>query len=113
VEGPGCAKRTIVDVSAVSDPDTGVAVYTAFGGMGPWLEVGGTSMASAIVAGVYALAGDAASVRRGSEPYRHPQALYDVTSGASGSYGGGYLCTAKAGYDGPSGLGTPNGTGAF
>ena len=45
--------------------------------------------------------------------HRAGGALYDVTSGASGSYGGGYLCTAKAGYDGPSGLGTPNGTGAF
>jgi hypothetical protein len=27
-----------------------------------------------------------------------------------GSY---YLCAAGAGYDGPTGLGTPNGTGAF
>jgi subtilase family serine protease len=109
----GCARRTIVDVSAVSDPATGVAVYHTFGGFGPWLQVGGTSVASAIVAGVYALAGDGATVRRGSEPYRHPEALHDVTSGANGSCGGSYLCTAKAGYDGPSGLGTPNGTGAF
>jgi hypothetical protein len=44
-----------------------------------------------------------------------------VTSGTNGSCGGllsggsakKYLCTAGAGYDGPTGLGTPKGTGAF
>jgi hypothetical protein len=33
-----------------------------------------------------------------------------VLSGGSSTT---YLCTAQAGYDGPTGLGTPNGTGAF
>jgi hypothetical protein len=33
--------------------------------------------------------------------------------GANGSCGASYLCTAMRGYDGPSGLGTPNGSGAF
>jgi hypothetical protein len=36
-----------------------------------------------------------------------------VTSGSNGSCGGSYLCTAGSGYDGPTGLGTPNGTGGF
>src|SRR5205814_520324 len=40
-------------------------------------------------------------------------ALNDVVSGSNGSCGGSYLCTAKAGYDGPTGLGTPNGVRAF
>ena len=40
-------------------------------------------------------------------------ALYDVTSGTNGNCGGTYLCTAGNGYDGPTGLGTPNGDSAF
>jgi len=36
-----------------------------------------------------------------------------VTSGSNGSCGGSYLCTGVAGYDGPTGNGTPNGSGAF
>jgi hypothetical protein len=45
--------------------------------------------------------------------YTHPTSLFDVTSGNNGNCGGSYLCTAGPGYDGPTGLGTPNGTGAF
>jgi Carboxypeptidase regulatory-like domain len=36
-----------------------------------------------------------------------------VTSGSNGSCDPAYLCKAGTGYDGPTGLGTPNGTGAF
>ena len=39
--------------------------------------------------------------------------LFDVTSGSNGNCGGSYLCTAKIGYDGPSGLGAPKGTAGF
>jgi subtilase family serine protease len=121
----GCTKRTVADVSAVADPNTGVAVYDSTadstGNVG-WLEFGGTSVSSPIIAGVYALAGNAASTTGASYAYSHASSLNDVTSGANGScsgglFGGGsaqkYLCTAQAGYDGPTGLGTPNGTGAF
>jgi subtilase family serine protease len=109
----GCANRTVADVSAVADPLTGVAVYdsTPFHGQAGWFQVGGTSASSPIVAGVYALAGNA--VTAASYPYAHATSLYDVTSGSDGSCGGSYLCTAVAGYDGPTGLGTPNGTGSF
>jgi hypothetical protein len=62
---------------------------------------------------VYALAGNTATVTAGSFPYSHTGSLFDVTSGSNGSCGGTYLCTAGTGYDGPTGLGTPNGTGAF
>jgi hypothetical protein len=48
-----------------------------------------------------------------SYPYEHPSALHDVTSGSNGSCSGRYLCTAEVGYDGPTGLGTPNGIGSF
>ncbi|HEX5404728.1 MAG TPA: S53 family peptidase [Pseudonocardiaceae bacterium] len=125
----GCARRTVADVAAVADPNTGVAVYDTYNTCGSsafcdllielglvagadgWVQVGGTSAASPIIASVYALAGNA--VTGGSFPYSHTASLFDVTSGSNGSCGGTYLCTAGTGYDGPTGLGTPNGIGAF
>lgn len=111
----GCSKRTVADVSAVADPNTGVSVYDSFSyqGQSGWLVFGGTSVASPIIASVYALAGNAATVTYGSYPYSHTSSLNDVTSGSNGSCGGSYLCTAGPGYDGPTGLGTPNGSGGF
>ena len=108
----GCSRRTVADVSAVADPNTGVAVYDSFHQSG-WLVFGGTSVASPIIASVYALAGNAGSTTYGSYPYSHTSSLFDVTSGSNGSCGGSYLCTGGTGYDGPTGLGTPNGTGGF
>jgi subtilase family serine protease len=111
----GCSKRTVADVSAVADPNTGVSVYDSFSyqGQSGWLVFGGTSVASPIIASVYALASNAATVTYGSYPYSHTSSLNDVTSGSNGSCGGSYLCTAGPGYDGPTGLGTPNGSGGF
>lgn len=110
-----CANRAVADVSAVADPNTGVAVYDTvrYQGQSGWFKVGGTSASSPIIAGVYALAGNAASVVRGSYPYSQTAALNDVTSGSNGSCGGSNLCTAGSGWDGPTGNGTPNGTGGF
>ncbi len=110
----GCANRTVGDVSAVADPNTGVAVYDTYRlHPGGWLVFGGTSVSAPIIAGVYALAGNASSVDYGSYAYAHTSSLFDVTSGSNGSCGGSYLCTATAGYDGPTGNGTPDGTAAF
>jgi hypothetical protein len=107
-----CARRTVADVSAIADPNTGVAVY------GPvtarrsgWMVFGGTSVAAPLVAGVYGANGGSANF--GSDPYGNVAALFDVTSGSNGTCGGTYLCTGTGGYDGPTGLGTPNGTSAF
>ena len=80
----------------------------------------GTSAAAPIVAGVYALAGNAAAVTPGYA-YAHTSALFDVTKGNNdwfdGTHGAvcgqDYQCVAKKGYDAPTGLGTPDGTGAF
>jgi subtilase family serine protease len=110
----GCLFRTVADVSAVADPGTGVSVYDTYG-TGGWLVFGGTSVSAPIIAGVYALAGHAGSppVPPAAWPYLNPGALNDVTSGSNGSCGGSYLCTAGPGYDGPTGLGTPNGLAAF
>ncbi|WP_372509436.1 hypothetical protein [Streptomyces humicola] len=109
----GCAMRTIADVSAVADPNTGVAVYDSYGQSG-WNVYGGTSASSPIIASVYALAGTpAANSYPSSYPYARTSALNDVTSGSNGSCSPSYLCTAGPGYDGPTGWGTPNGTAAF
>jgi subtilase family serine protease len=108
----GCAKRTVADVSAVADPNTGVAVYGPVNRRSSgWMVFGGTSVAAPLVGGVYAV--NAGAVNDGADPYAHASALFDVTSGGNGSCGGSYLCTAGTGYDGPTGLGTPNGTTAF
>jgi len=110
----GCSKRTIADVSAVADPSTGVWIYDSYGG-GSWAVFGGTSVATPIVGAVYALAGNASGSSRAmnSLPYGDPGGLNDVTSGSNGSCSPAYLCTGEVGYDGPSGLGTPDSTPAF
>ncbi len=111
----GCARRTVADVAADADPNTGAAVYDSvrYQGRLGWFQVGGTSLASPLIAAVYALAGNAANLNYGSYPYSNTSSLFDVTSGSNGSCGGLYLCTGLSGYDGPTGLGTPKGPGAF
>jgi subtilase family serine protease len=109
----GCKKRTDNDVAADADPDTGVAVYDTYS-QGGWLEVGGTSESSPIIASVFALGGKpAAGTYPSSYTYKHTADLFDVTKGHNGTCSPAYLCTAEKGYDGPTGNGTPNGTTDF
>jgi subtilase family serine protease len=110
----GCAKRMEADVSAVADPNTGVAVYgPGNGGRSGWLVFGGTSVAAPLVGGLYGAVNG--SVNYGADPYSHASSLNDVTSGSNGTCTSSpsYFCHAGAGYDGPTGLGTPNGDTAF
>jgi subtilase family serine protease len=122
----GCARRMEADVSAVADPNTGVAVYDTYGSTGGnnWYVFGGTSVSSPIIAAVYGRAGNAGTVTYAAQlPYTHSTALFDVVGGSNGNCNGNgnsrkrsgqpYFCNAGTGYDGPTGLGTPNGTGAF
>jgi alpha-tubulin suppressor-like RCC1 family protein len=114
---PQCAMRTVADVSAVADPSTPVWSYDTYpyhNATPNWAAVGGTSAAAPIVAGVYALAGGPTgpSYHPAGYPYAQPGSLNDVTSGSNGSCGS-YLCSAGIGYDGPTGLGTPNGVRGF
>jgi Subtilase family len=110
---PGCTTRAFTDISAVADPSTGVSVYVTTGGTG-WSVYGGTSASSPIIAAAFALAGPPAS---GSKPaqtlYSHRSRLNDVTTGSNGSCSPSVLCHATTGWDGPTGLGTPSGIGAF
>ena len=104
-----CPKRAIADISAVADPATGVAVYQTTGGNG-WAVYGGTSAAAPIVAATYALAGDPSpSSHPASYPYGRTANLNDVVQGNNGECTPAPLCTAQPGWDGPTGLGTPNG----
>ncbi|MEU1622481.1 kelch repeat-containing protein [Streptomyces sp. NPDC005722] len=110
----GCAGRTVADVSAVADPATGVAVYDGYNG-GGWGVAGGTSASAPIIAGVYAVA-DAPVAGTYPNTYSYARGgagLHDVTDGANGRCAPAYLCSAGPGYDGPTGLGTPDGTDAF
>src|SRR5206468_8743775 len=78
-----------------------------------WAVYGGTSASAPIIASVYALAGTpGAADFPASYPYAHPGNLFDVTSGSNGGCGA-PICNAGTGWDGPTGLGTPNGTAAF
>jgi hypothetical protein len=108
-----CPNRAVADVSAVADPATGVAVYQTTGGNG-WAVYGGTSASAPIVASSYALAGDPAPTSHpASYPYGATRNLNDVVQGNNGDCTPAPLCTAQAGWDGPTGLGTPNGTRAL
>jgi hypothetical protein len=113
----GCLNRTENDVAAVANPGTGVAIYDTYHiGAGGWLLFGGTSAATPIITAIYALAG---TPSRGSYPaqypYLHTTHLFDVRSGSNGRCESDrqYLCNGGPGYDGPTGLGTPDGIAAF
>jgi subtilase family serine protease len=110
----GCARRTVADVSAVADPATGVAVADTFGTGGTFFIFGGTSVASPIIASVFALRNNTAVLVYGSNAYANTSALWDITVGSDRrNCSHNYLCTAGPGYDGPTGLGTPHGLNAF
>ena len=107
-----CGRRMVADVAADADPATGAAIYSSSspGGAG-WMEVGGTSLAAPIVAGMVALAGGSS----GAHLYASlgTARINDITSGRNGTCGRLYLCTALPGYDGPTGIGSPSGLAAF
>ena len=151
----GCGReRAVADVAADADPHSGVAVYDTSpecaseykeGGtwhtLDNWCTIGGTSLASPLVASVFALAGGAHGVRYPAQTLyqnavKSPASLHDITAGANGECDAPFnpgtfttgcsqeaearascadtlICQAGAGYDGPTGLGTPDGISAF
>jgi hypothetical protein len=109
-----------------------------YGGGEGWETWGGTSLSSPIVAAIYGLAGGGGGVSYPAATlYSHlgqSSAFYDVTEGGNGfcdgeaaakcghpnsTYGervdceGTTACDAAAGFDGPTGVGTPKGLGGF
>jgi hypothetical protein len=110
----GCSGRMLNDVSAVADPDPASGSTVAFYDEGVWVTAGGNIAAAAIIAAAYALAGTPASdVYPAAYLYANAGGLGDIISGSDGTCAITYLCTAGSGYDGPSGLGTPDGVSAF
>jgi hypothetical protein len=144
----GCGSgRAVADVAADADPYTGVAIYDSTpespegSGEVGWTTLGGTSLASPLIASVFALAGGAHGVRYPAETlyeneHKLPDSLHDVTEGSNGECSKPFdketglsgcselqeaatcsekpaICQARIGYDGPSGVGTPDGIAAF
>jgi subtilase family serine protease len=110
----GCSKRAIADVSAAADPSKGgmAVYYPSSKTSSTWGQFGGTSESSPIIASVYAMAGPISGYANAT-PYANTTALHDITSGSNGTCPTTQWCHARAGWDGPTGLGTPNGIGAF
>jgi MYXO-CTERM domain-containing protein len=98
-----CAFRAASDIAAVGDPATGVAVFNADNG--GWMVVGGTSAAAPLVAALFAASGLGSITA--AQIAQKTSALFDVTSGSNGPCGN-LLCNAAAGWDGPTGFGTPS-----
>ncbi len=101
-----CTFKATTDIAAVGDPATGLAVYNAANG--GWISVGGTSASSPFVAGIFAATGNG-GVMTGKFVKDNVAKMNDVASGTNGTCTGKtLLCTAAAGWDGPTGYGTPN-----
>ncbi len=88
-----CKTRYAVDIAAVADPNTGVAMFDSLSG--GWLVAGGTSVGAPLVAAAYALARNGAPP---SQAYAHYTSFFDVP---------------PAGFDAATGLGSPNGLGGL
>jgi Subtilase family len=115
----GCRMRSEADVAAEASVLTPVAVF--FSGYGGWTAFGGTSVSTPLIAGVFGRAGNG---RNGNGPqnlWAHRGHLYVQTVGSnlykpiSGNCASNvrYICYAAKNYNGPTGLGTPNGLAAF
>jgi len=112
----GCRTRVENDVAADGDPTTGIRIYDSFqsGVDGPWFPVGGTSEATPLITAIYALAGrPGAHAYPVSYLYKHVRDFYDVQKGNNGRCRVKWICQAKKGFDGPTGLGTPLGIGGM
>ena len=96
-----CGMRAASDIAAFASPGPGVATYT----LGGWSSVGGTSAAAPFSAALFTAAGHGDA--RPCFVYKHADAFTDVTAGSSGSCGS-VMCEGAPGWDGPTGLGTPD-----
>lgn len=109
----GCEGRTDNDIAAVAAVETGVSVRLD----GAWQVFGGTSVSAPLVAGIEAHASSTERALGAQAFYQDPHSLFDVTQGfnwdpfnaSSECAPNEYLCNGEVGYDGPTGLGTPDG----
>jgi subtilase family serine protease len=115
--GSGCSAMIAAPVwqtGMTGWPATGCGTRRAIADVAAgWFRLGGTSLASPLIAAVYALAADTSGQSfPAAFTYAHRSSLHDVTSGANGTCAS-VMCHAVSGYDGPTGLGTPRGLGGF
>jgi len=117
---PGCAKRTENDVAAVAGGETNLSVYDTFGRFyHGWIDVAGTSASTPLVAAGIALESSSLQSEGIAGIYNHPENWFDISEGSNWwgldeqhtltECSNAKLCVAKSGYDGPTGMGTPNG----
>jgi hypothetical protein len=101
----GCAGRSYADVSADANPNTGLVIDNG----GSWFPVGGTSLSAPLIAAYEALIGQHAASPQWA--YTDSTLLNDPAAGSNGSCPSTYtyICTARAGYDGPTGNGSISG----
>jgi kumamolisin len=105
--------RNTDDISAIADPNTGVSVYDSFTyrGLSGWLVFGGTSVACPCLAAMHNMSGSTLGSSAAENAHIYASlggsSLHDILSGTAGSF------SAGAGYDKPTGVGSPNGHGAF
>jgi kumamolisin len=92
-------KRTVPDVSADADPNSGYAIYSA----GSWQVYGGTSCAAPMWAGFAALVGGKLGAANQALYGVKGNGFHDVTSGSNGTF------TAGQGYDQVTGWGSYDG----
>lgn len=122
----GCTRRSAADTSATASPRAPVIVYNSElqGCSAPncFWDFGGTSVSTPIIAGVYALAGNAAVQMGASYFWKHYSGhvndVYlgnniDPNLGVTCASSVKYICYARKGFDGPSGWGTPEGIAAY
>jgi hypothetical protein len=110
--GP-CSERATVDLAAAAQfvPQIGVGGIAAYDtDDNGWNVVEGTSAAAPLVAAIMVRLGLAGKDNH-QLFYDHIDAFNDVTSGTNDNDGicDDIMCTAGVGWDGPTGLGTPNG----
>ncbi len=117
--GPSCTRRASSDVSAAASylpSATGSGGISEYDAINTWVPVEGTSASAPIVAALLVRLGVALAVSNDlGFLYTNAAAFNDVTSGTDGIGAqtlcptGDVICNAAAGWDGPTGLGTPNG----
>ena len=116
----------VSDVSADASPATPLAIYDTYAPSthqpNNWTVVGGTSASSPYIAGLFARAGVPSNLLGPNTLYTAATSNFrDITSGnneyedSCSNYKGvaQSVCNAGKGWDGPTGLGSPQGLGGF
>jgi hypothetical protein len=97
----GCnGKRQTGDIAALADPYTGFDIYDSQGS-GGWVTIGGTSLASPLVAAMWALAGGSGGTAYPAQSLyanfqQHPSSVYDVTAGGNSFCAGDSLANCSS-----------------